>query len=719
MTDTENVATINAEADTGKPQDPDADLNARVAALLATSSPTDRRAVSDFMGAVVPWPKTQADPGYVNLHWSFPDNKSTSTPKANVVKGGKPTRTVETFIGDVVWRLARPERYKDMFFCLSRQRDTKTSNNGKIRAAKSKAAALELKSIWVDIDVGPDEVDQAGKVVKAHYHTEDEALKAILLFAESVGLPMPSAIVRSGGGLHVYWINRDPLTPQEWFPYADGLKKLLLANSVLADSSITADAARILRVPGTFNHKPKYPQPMPVMLVDIPLVMYDFPAELAFLQQFAGPVVAAAPKPSFSLWAEDAPPGARERFNKGPAAAFAALRGEPGLSAGIDMFADHKLDPGPIFTNCGFYRDALLKGGKNHDNPLWNLAVLGTTFMEKGDEIAHLISKGHAGYSEDGTQALYNRKVAERSASRIGYPGCSAIQGAGCKACGTCPLLGKVKSPLNIRPDVTVTVNPAETPPQAEPPPNAAAGAHAHKQGPNPVARLMALRDQGADIGALLSVMNEAFAVTKHGGQIVIASLFGNEISFMTVDDFHKMFANLVIFKQAEATTEVIKVSRRWFEWTQRRQFLGRGVVFEPGGPLQIHGDMLNIWRGLGVEPQRGDWSLMRSHMLNVLCSGNQKHFDYLIRLMAWGVQHLDKPLGVAVAFLGPQGAGKGVVARTYGRFYGKHFSHITHGDQLTGRFNAGIGTACCSILGRSRLGPRQEGRRHAEGAYH
>ena len=89
----------------------------------------------------------------------------------------------------------------------------------------------------------------------------------------------------------------------------------------------------------------------------------------------------------------------------------------------------------------------------------------------------------------------------------------------------------------------------------------------------------------------------------------------------------------------------------------------------------------------------------MGSHMLNVLCSGNQKHFDYLIRLMAWGVQHLDKPLGVAVALLGPQGAGKGIFARTYGKFYGKHFSHITHGDQLLGRFNASIGNACAIFL--------------------
>jgi hypothetical protein len=45
------------------------------------------------------------------------------------------------------------------------------------------------------------------------------------------------------------------------------------------------------------------------------------------------------------------------------------------------------------------------------------------------------------------------------------------------------------------------------------------------------------------------------------------------------------------------------------------------------------------------------------------------------------------------------RGAGKGVVARTFGSFFGKHFAHITHGDQLTGRFNASLATSCVVFL--------------------
>jgi hypothetical protein len=440
----------------GSDDDKDVDLDARVAALLPSNSVTDWNAVSSFMANVVAWPASSSDAGWVNLHWSFPDKHSATTPKTNVLKGGNPHKDIADFIKDVLWRLQRPKAFKDIFFCTSMQRDYKTSPNGSRRAAKSGAAAVALKSIWVDIDV------QAGD--PKYYHTEAEALKAILLFAKKVGLPDPSAIVRSGGGLHVYWISREALTPQEWLPYAQGLKTLLLANNVLADTGVTTDAARILRVPGTLNHKPKYPQPMPVDLVPgLPLAAYDFPKELLFLQQLAGPTVApTAAAAQHWIWATEQ---SRDSFSKGPAAAFAALKGEPDLNAGIDKHEAFKVDPRPVFKKCGFYREAMRNQGANNDQPQWNLAVLGTTFMESGNIFAHEISAGHAAYTKADTQALFDRKLAERASSRgLGYPSCAAIAGAGCKACATCPFVGKIKSPLNIRPAVTSTLTGSSSP---------------------------------------------------------------------------------------------------------------------------------------------------------------------------------------------------------------------------------------------------------------
>ena len=45
------------------------------------------------------------------------------------------------------------------------------------------------------------------------------------------------------------------------------------------------------------------------------------------------------------------------------------------------------------------------------------------------------------------------------------------------------------------------------------------------------------------------------------------------------------------------------------------------------------------------------------------------------------------------------RGRVKGVVARTLGKIFGKHFAHIANGEQLTGRFNASLATSCLVFL--------------------
>jgi hypothetical protein len=195
-----------------------------------------------------------------------------------------------------------------------------------------------------------------------------------------------------------------------------------------------------------------------------PLKLYDFEKSLVVLKSFAGPVAQAPTQgPAHSLFADGVDPAI---FRVKPVLTVAAA-GEPSLGAGIDI--DRLVDFRPIAAKqdkggCEFYREAFATGGKNHHQPLWNLAVLGTTFMENGNAIAHAISKGHAEYTEVDTQALYDRKMAERHDRGIGYPSCAAIEANGCSSCATCPLRSKGKSPLNIRPVVNATVTDASSP---------------------------------------------------------------------------------------------------------------------------------------------------------------------------------------------------------------------------------------------------------------
>jgi hypothetical protein len=622
--------------------------------------------VTEFMSAVVPWPVDNI--GHVNLHYSM------TNPKAGepLLKGmGWPFKNLNSFIQRAAW-ITNSINFKDVWFCTSRQRDAAINSKGKPKALRRHNNVMDLKAIWIDADVKPD--DTSGK----HYTSMGEAWAALCAFRRKVGLPDFSAAVNSGGGLHVYWISERALEPAAWSPYAAGLKALLLKEGVLCDAGLTTDNVRLLRVPGTYNHK--YDPPREVELLPLPLAKYDFETSLVFL-------TTVVPAPVASTTSSNKFQGVNP---------LAVPMANDSLSDGIEKREDIILDPRPVFQQCAFMRNAFAKGGADLDNPLWNLSVLATTFMENGNDYAHAISKKHETYSPSDTQALYDRKIAERADRGIGYPSCAAIAGNGCKLCAACSHFPKGKSPLNLTaPVVTATVTKQE-------------GSRTNQAELNPVAALMKLSDQGAELEALLSAMNEAFAVVKYGSKIAVASFVGKDLDFMKVEDFHNMLANLVGHKQteirgdsgaAQTTTQVIVVSRYWFKWPQRRQYVGRGAVFEPGGALAVSDDMLNMWRGFGVEPKQGDWSLMRVHIRDIICWGNEEHFAYLIKWMAYGVQHPDRPIGVAIALRGEEGTGKGFVWRNYGKLFGRHFRHVAQGDHLTGRFNAVLAETCAVFL--------------------
>ncbi len=613
---------------------------------------------ADFLRRVVPWPVPGAA-GVINMHWTSPRHAGMS---------GRPFNQLSDFLAMVPWCNSHSAWVKDVYFCLSQQAKTGVTGNGKVRAARSSVDALFLKAIWLDVD---------GNKPDKGYPTLKEALAAVVAFVDATPMPSPTALVCSGRGWHVYWISDKPLTQEEWRPYAEGLWSLVQKRGLKADA-ITTDAARVLRVPGTYNFKTNPAKS--VTLRSLVSTDINFLNSLHFLKGLAPPPRALRSGDVSSV----ADPS---KFPK-----KALVSAVDNLSAGIEAPTPLLINGASVCEQCPHFREAITTGGKAHNQGLWMQTILASTWFDKASAFAHRMSNKHPDYSKEDCDAMFDRKVAERNAKGLGWPSCKAFEDYGCKLCATCKHFGKIKSPLHLG--------------LPTPSPVLDSIVGQVKEGRiNPVAALMTLRDQGADLKQLLAAMNHTFAAVKYGGQVMIANIIGNEIEFMKTDDFHKLFANLVVYEEANDGQQgapkkhAIKVSRRWFDWKGRRQYPGRGVVFEPGGPLEIPNDMLNLWRGFGIIPKPGDWLLMRAHILNVVCSGQQKHFDYLLQWMAYAVQHLDKPMGVAVAFLGAQGAGKGIVARTFGEFFGKHFTHIANGDQLTGRFNASLGASCAVFL--------------------
>lgn len=123
--------------------------------------------------------------------------------------------------------------------------------------ARTAANVSYMRSLFVDVDCG-----------KGKYATKKEALLAARKFLKdtdllSLGSPI---IVDSGGGIHMYWPMDRDIPTSEWLPAARNLKKLCSEYGFKIDQSVTGDAARVLRVPGSYNFKyisDEKPEPVP------------------------------------------------------------------------------------------------------------------------------------------------------------------------------------------------------------------------------------------------------------------------------------------------------------------------------------------------------------------------------------------------------------------------------------------------------------------------
>jgi hypothetical protein len=150
----------------------------------------------------------------------------------------------------------------DVFFACA---EYKAATN---RKAENASGAW---GFWLDIDCSS-EKSEAGK----GYADLDSAATAIKAFCKEVKLPRPTHIVKSGGGLHIYWALTDFVAHSDWLVSAGKLKALTHQFKLLADDSRTTDIASLLRVPGTLNYKYSPPKPVELLYSGDPFSKSEF-----------------------------------------------------------------------------------------------------------------------------------------------------------------------------------------------------------------------------------------------------------------------------------------------------------------------------------------------------------------------------------------------------------------------------------------------------------
>jgi hypothetical protein len=110
--------------------------------------------------------------------------------------------------------------------------------------SRSQKNAERLCALWLDIDAHEGSKFKSVADVKT----------ALDDFLHNTGLPKPSLLHCTGYGIHAIWTFTQAIPKSEWQPVAANLQNLTQRLRLGADP-ITADAARILRVPGTMNFR--------------------------------------------------------------------------------------------------------------------------------------------------------------------------------------------------------------------------------------------------------------------------------------------------------------------------------------------------------------------------------------------------------------------------------------------------------------------------------
>lgn len=141
---------------------------------------------------------------------------------------------------------------KDAYFGLANFRtpDNRTAENAKA-----------VKSLFMDLDIGE------SKNGKAKYSDKKLAADAFQKFMTDTGMAElgQPIVVSSGGGFHIYWPFDEEVEIAQWKPVAENFKRLCKQENLHIDFNVPADAARVLRVPGTYNFKEEQPRDVKIL----------------------------------------------------------------------------------------------------------------------------------------------------------------------------------------------------------------------------------------------------------------------------------------------------------------------------------------------------------------------------------------------------------------------------------------------------------------------
>lgn len=260
-----------------------------------------------------------------------------------------------------------------------------------------------LNAFFLDLDCGPSK----------DFQSQEIAIKALRQFCKRNKLPRPT-MVNSGRGVHVYWFLSESVCYEDWFPVAERLKRLCTEQDFNADPAVTADGARVLRVPHTHNYKTNPPSDVDLFGLTSRFETVDFDAFSELLGNDPIPVPTKYTPMAMNTTMQN-------------------LMGNQESVFKDILIKTHKGE------GCAQILH-IVKNQREMSEPLWRAGLSIAKFCTDGAKAAHLMSKEHPEYTPNDTQKKFDQIKGPYT--------CARFDEYNPDVCTNCPHWGKIKSPI-------------------------------------------------------------------------------------------------------------------------------------------------------------------------------------------------------------------------------------------------------------------------------
>ena len=176
--------------------------------------------------------------------------------------------------------------------------------------------------------------------------------------------------------------------------------------------------------------------------------------------------------------------------------------------------------------------------------------------------------------------------------------------------------------------------------------------------------------------------LNNEYVVVRDRALIVNLKTFNKS----SLEAFSKVNQNMhyhayKLLENGEVSLSPANVATEWLKWPMRNSVID--VTYLPGKGLYTEGrDAVNLWRGWGCKPLKGDIKPFITLLDHVFEGAESDARQWFLMWLAYPIKHPGTKLYTASVIHGTgHGTGKSLIGYSVGRVYGRNFTEISQGD--------------------------------------